>query len=45
MLKKFQLLQEIAPSDEVASLDLRVAALIVAIKRVAKVTLQRGIWP
>ena len=45
VLEKFKLLQEIAPSDEVASLDLRVAALTVAIERVAKVTLQRGIWP
>jgi glutamate dehydrogenase (NAD(P)+) len=28
-----------------ASVDLRTAALVVAVRRVAKATLQRGIWP
>jgi glutamate dehydrogenase/leucine dehydrogenase len=27
------------------SVDLRTAALVVAVRRVAKATLQRGIWP
>jgi glutamate dehydrogenase (NAD(P)+) len=28
-----------------AAVDLRTAALVVAVRRVAKATLQRGIWP
>ena len=33
------------PTEENAPLDLRTAALVVAIERMAKVTLERGIWP
>ncbi len=42
---KFQALQQSVPSEEQSAIDLRLAALTVAIERVAKVTLQRGIWP
>jgi glutamate dehydrogenase (NAD(P)+) len=42
---KLDVLRDTAPEDEQADLDLRVAALTVAIEKVAKVTLQRGIWP
>lgn len=42
---KYELLRQSVPSDELGDIDLRVAALTVAIERVAKVTLQRGIWP
>jgi len=45
VVDKFRLLQERVPSDEAGAIDLRVAALTIAIERVAKVTLQRGIWP
>lgn len=33
------------PSDTVITADLRTAALVAAIERVSRVTLQRGIWP
>jgi len=32
-------------SDPVEKIDVRTAAYILAVKRVADVTLQRGIWP
>ncbi|MFQ5530248.1 MAG: hypothetical protein ACE5FP_07840, partial [Gemmatimonadota bacterium] len=32
-------------SDPVPKIDLRTAAYILAVRRVAEVTLQRGIWP
>jgi glutamate dehydrogenase (NAD(P)+) len=31
--------------DELEAVDLRIAAYVLAIKRVAQVTLERGIWP
>ncbi len=34
-----------APSEDPAQISLRTAALVVAIERVVKVTLERGIWP
>jgi glutamate dehydrogenase (NAD(P)+) len=33
------------PPDQAPRTDLRTAALVVAIERLAHVTLQRGIWP
>ena len=42
---KLDALREAAPAEEQAGIDLRLAALTVAIEKVAKVTLQRGIWP
>lgn len=45
VLNKWRSLQETVPSEELPGIDLRVAALTIAIERVAKVTLQRGIWP
>jgi len=42
---KLDALRDAVPADDLANLDLRLAALTVAIEKVAKVTLQRGIWP
>lgn len=42
---KFDALRDAVPANEQADIDMRLAALIVAIEKVAKVTLQRGIWP
>lgn len=42
---KLGALRDAAPADERAGIDVRLAALTVAIEKVAKVTLQRGIWP
>jgi len=45
ILEKYESLRQNAPDEELSSIDLRVATLTVAIEKVAKVTLQRGIWP
>ncbi|MDH3688743.1 MAG: Glu/Leu/Phe/Val dehydrogenase [Gammaproteobacteria bacterium] len=48
VMTRWERLGALSDSDEtgvVASADFRTAALVVAIERLARVTLQRGIWP
>lgn len=45
VVDQWQKLQKISEEDGAKPIDLRTAALVSAIERVAHVTLQRGIWP
>ncbi|MEX0962922.1 MAG: Glu/Leu/Phe/Val dehydrogenase [Pseudohongiellaceae bacterium] len=45
VVDQWQRLQKLAEADGTKPIDLRTAALVAAIERVARVTLQRGIWP
>ncbi|MFT4584690.1 MAG: glutamate dehydrogenase/leucine dehydrogenase [Gammaproteobacteria bacterium] len=45
VVNKHESLRLVAPTDELCNIDFRTAALNIAIERVAKVALQRGIWP
>jgi len=45
VVDKYLALKEMSEESGQSGIDLRLAALTVAIEKVAKVTLQRGIWP